>query len=144
MKKALVLYTSKTGNTESFVDFLEDNYSLEAEMDAVLFQSLNITGQKLDLNSYDNIILGCYTWGGGIIPKYFKDYIIENREVLQDKNILLFGSGITIYKNFCGALDNIEIILDKQLPKIKFEITFEPNENQENIQTLERYIREMK
>lgn len=142
MKKALVLYTSKTGNTESFVDFLEDNYFSEAEIDTVLFRSLK--ERKLDLDSYDNIILGCYTWGGGIIPKYFKDYIIENREVLQDKNILLFGSGITIYKHFCGALDNIEIILDKKLPKIKFEITFEPEENQENIQTLEKYIREMK
>lgn len=134
----LVLYTSKTGNSESFVDWFEDNYSSQFNID-----SINLYRRKEELinfDKYDKIILGMYTWSNGKIPVEMKNILIRNREVFQDKVAFIFGSGITIYRNFCGAIDNCLIILERDIPLIKFELTFLPQEDEEITNNIKEII----
>lgn len=137
--EVLVLYTSKTGNTESFVDWFEDTYANQFNIDSInLYRNKNL--DLINFEKYDKIILGMYTWSNGKIPIEMKNIIICNREIIRNKVAFLFGSGITIYKNFCGALDNTLIILDKKVPVIKNELTFLPQESKERTKRIRKMI----
>lgn len=133
----LVYIDTLTGNTTTFVDFLKEKY-YNVNIDVINARKIS----DVDLTKYDKIMIGSYTWSNGKIPLHIKKFVIENREILYNKPTLLFGSGITIYRYFCGALDNIPIIVGRDLPKIKFELTFIPEENEENISLLEEFIKE--
>lgn len=139
MKKLLVLYTSKTGNTQSFVDWFGKQFSNQFDITYFnLYRDKNLT----NIEQYDIIALGSYTWANGKIPVEMKRFVIENRELLQEKVAFLFGSGITIYAHFCAALDSIQIILDKEIYSIKFELTFIPDEHDEEINKLGEILNE--
>lgn len=139
--KKLIVYTSRSGNTESFNDWFMTKYN-----NITAFNLLEDDLTKLPglLSSTEDILLGTYTWDNGKIPKEMKKFVIDNREVLMKKTRLLFGSGITIYKHFCGALDNINIILESDIPMIKFELTFLPNENGANMTIVKNILGEYK
>ena len=135
--KVLVVFQTRSGNTRTFVDYILSSFP-DSWIDVKL-----VSEEIENIESYEKIIIGTYTWANGKIPAAIKKFVIENREILMGKQVLLFGSGITIYKNFCGALDSIAIILGNQnLPKIKFELTFIPEEHEENIELLEKFIQE--
>lgn len=139
MQKLLVLYTSKTGNTQSFVDWFGKQFSNQFDITYFnLYRDKNLT----NIEQYDIITLGSYTWANGKIPVEMKRFVIENRELLQEKVAFLFGSGITIYAYFCAALDSIQIILDKEIYSIKFELTFIPDEHDEEINKLGEILNE--
>lgn len=139
MQKLLVLYTSKTGNTQSFVDWFGKQFSNQFDITYFnLYRDKNLT----NIEQYDIVILGSYTWANGKIPVEMKRFVIENRELLQEKVAFLFGSGITIYAHFCAALDSIQIILDKEIYSIKFELTFIPDEHDEEINKLGEILNE--
>jgi len=139
MQKLLVLYTSKTGNTKSFVDWFGKQFSNQFDITYFnLYRDKNLT----NIEQYDIIALGSYTWANGKIPVEMKRFVIENRELLQEKVAFLFGSGITIYAHFCAALDSIQIILDKEIYSIKFELTFIPDEHDEEINKLGEILNE--
>lgn len=139
MQKLLVLYTSKTGNTQSFVDWFGKQFSNQFDITYFnLYRDKNLT----NIEQYDIIALGSYTWANGKIPVEMKRFVIENRELLQEKVAFLFGSGITIYAHFCAALDSIQIILDKEIYSIKFELTFIPDEHDEEINKLGEILNE--
>ena len=139
MQKLLVLYTSKTGNTESFVDWFGKQFSNQFDITYFnLYRDKNLT----NIEQYDIITLGSYTWANGKIPVEMKRFVIENRELLQEKVAFLFGSGITIYAHFCAALDSIQIILGKEIYSIKFELTFIPDEHEEEINKLGEILNE--
>lgn len=139
MQKLLVLYTSKTGNTQSFVDWFGKQFSNQFDITYFnLYRDKNLT----NIEQYDIITLGSYTWANGKIPVEMKRFVIENRELLQEKVAFLFGSGITIYVHFCAALDSIQIILDKEIYSIKFELTFIPDEHDEEINKLGEILNE--
>lgn len=139
MQKLLVLYTSKTGNTQSFVDWFGKQFSNQFDITYFnLYRDKNLT----NIEQYDIITLGSYTWANGKIPVEMKRFVIENRELLQEKVAFLFGSGITIYAHFCAALDSIQIILGKEIYSIKFELTFIPDEHEEEINKLGEILNE--
>lgn len=139
MQKLLVLYTSKTGNTQSFVDWFGKQFSNQFDITYFnLYRDKNLT----NIEQYDIIALGSYTWANGKIPVEMKRFVIENRELLQEKVAFLFGSGITIYAHFCAALDSVQIILDKEIYSIKFELTFIPDEHDEEINKLGEILNE--
>lgn len=139
MQKLLVLYTSKTGNTQSFVDWFGKQFSNQFDITYFnLYRDKNLT----NIEQYDIIALGSYTWANGKIPVEMKRFVIENRELLQEKVAFLFGSGITIYAHFCAALDSIQIILGKEIYSIKFELTFIPDEHDEEINKLGEILNE--
>lgn len=139
MQKLLVLYTSKTGNTQSFVDWFGKQFSNQFD---ITYFNLYRDKNLINIEQYDIITLGSYTWANGKIPVEMKRFVIENRELLQEKVAFLFGSGITIYAHFCAALDSIQIILGKEIYSIKFELTFIPDEHEEEINKLGEILNE--
>lgn len=65
---------------------------------------------SINLDDYEKIIIGTYTWGAGVIPKRLKKFIVDNHKKIKGKDVFVFGSGNSVYKNFCGAVDNLKII----------------------------------
>lgn len=95
----LLVFTSMTGNTKTFVDFIQRNISVD-----VSDTSINITSQG-------KLIIGTYTWAGGKIPLELKDFLIRNKDQFKGKEIFIFGSGYSIYPKFCGAVDGVSKIV---------------------------------
>lgn len=143
-KKILVIYESLSGNTETFVDYLINR--VQTEMSSVSYTIYNMNaGLDYDLGdaiqSADVVLFGCYTWGNGVIPKTSLRVFQKYKRVLREKEVLLFGSGITIYRHFCGALDTLEKALQKEVPKIKFELTFEEEYEIINLEILNEFLK---
>lgn len=107
--KVLLLYWSKTGNTQTFVDHFVSQSSLP--VDVYDMKRSPIISAK-DVKKYSKIVIGSYTWGYGKIPKPVKSFIVDNVSAFQNKAVFLFGSGNSVYPKFCGAIDNIEVIMN--------------------------------
>src|SRR5437764_14267537 len=97
----LLVYTTKSGNTKTFVDYLVNKVDVW------------VSDFNSDIRNYDTIILGSYTWGSGKIPPEMKRFLIVNKNLLRGKKVFVFGSGNSIYPKFCGAVDSIcKIVTD--------------------------------
>lgn len=94
------------------------------------------------LDKSTKIIIGCYTWDAGKIPLHTKQFVIENRDELLDRDVLIYGTGWSIYERFCGAVDGISTILDDKFPTIKYELRFDPSVEKEAIKTLKQFMEE--
>lgn len=131
-----VIYETKTGNTKTFVEYLEEAYP---EVNFIVVEAGEDLTKVLEC---DKIFIGCYTWRNGKIPIKMKDLIILNRDALLEKSLFLFGSGITIYRNFCGAVDGMNTILEsgRQIPNAKFELTFLPDEHSDNRARIDKFL----
>ncbi|BCS97012.1 flavodoxin [Desulfoluna limicola] len=108
MARALIIYGSTTGNTETAADHIG----------AVLAgKGLDVTVQNVtdtnpgDEAAYDVVLYGCSTWGEDEIE--LQDDFIEYYEAmdtasLSGKKVGIFGCGDSSYLYFCGAVDAIE------------------------------------
>ena len=110
---------SKTGNTYMFMDYLKQfnhnitEYRFNIKEDA-----------KLDVSSYDLIIVGSNTWGDGRMPPNCKQFIIDNA-LKYKKDWIVFGTGNSIFANFCGAVDGICKILKDTNNNILYTFKYE-------------------
>lgn len=125
MSEVLLVYASMSGNTEAIADLIEEGLQEE---------NMNVT--KLDvvdcdpdqLNAFDSIILGAYTWGDGELPDEFLDLYDEMAGLdFTNKQFAVFGSGDTAYDIFCGAVDLLEAMIDERngqivQPGLKIEL----------------------
>ena len=127
MKTAL-LYWSKTGNTRTFVDFFVKHSTNEVD----LYDMKKNLFKPHDLLKYDKICIGTYTWGYGKIPKEVKQFFINNQDLLSDKIFFLYGSGNSVYPKFCGAIDNLEIILEDLNSEIFFKFKIDQRFNEDD------------
>ena len=125
----LVIYASMTGNTEEMAEAIAEG-AKEAGASVVLKEAFDAKANEL--NDYDGIIIGAYTWGDGELPDEFLDFYEEmNALELSGKKTAVFGSGDTSYPIYCGAVDTIEAKL-KELgaeivcESLKFE--YDPSE----------------
>lgn len=96
----LLIYTSKTGNTKAFADFIIKNIDIE------------VGNFDSDITKHNKIVLGAYTWGYGKIPSDMKEFIIKNRDNWEGKEVFIFGSGLTIYPTFCKAVNSMKKIIE--------------------------------
>lgn len=96
----LVVYTSRTGNTRTFVDYLVEN------IDPIVTNNIDV-----NIADFETIVIGSHTWRNGKIPSDMKDFLIRNKDNFKGKRVFIFGSGLSIYQNFCGAVDNIRTIV---------------------------------
>ena len=75
-----------------------------------------------DLQNYDSILLGAYTWGDGELPDEFIDFYEEMDCLnLQGKMATAFGSCDSSYEHFGGAVD----ILIEKLEMLGSDIVLE-------------------
>lgn len=109
MSKALIVFGSTTGNTESVSDDIAKG--LEKNGHSVDIKSAADVDAHGLADGYDAVILGCSTWGEDEIELQ-DDFIpiFENLDKanLKDKKVAVFGCGDSSYEYFCGAVDVIE------------------------------------
>lgn len=121
--KALLVLSSNTGNTRTFADY----FLKESSFDIVIDDKFSSNPKE-----YDHLILGSFTWANGRIPARMKKYLIKNQDLLKGKKVFIFGSGLSIYPKFCGAVDGMEkICIDcgaEVVSTYKFEQRFDEDE----------------
>jgi flavodoxin I len=130
MPKILVVYASMTGNTEEMAEAIVEG-AKEAGAEVVSKEAFDASADEL--NHYDGIIIGAYTWGDGELPDEFIDFFDEMDGLdLSGKKAAVFGSGDTSYPIYCGAVDLIEAKLKELGAEIAGEcIKFEYNASEE-------------
>ena len=106
--KAAIIYTSKTGNTEELALELHGCLSPHIPTDIYTAGRISLT----QLNDYEIIIIGTYTWGMGEIPLE----MMSLYEWIECQNVnhlttAVFGTGDRFYPNFCGAVDKFRDML---------------------------------
>ncbi|WP_170163371.1 flavodoxin family protein [Brevibacillus gelatini] len=116
-----IFYYSITGNTKSLVE-QTNTY----DFDVINLQKTK--PEEVNFNTYDTILIGTPTIGDGIPPNVFKK-IRDKLLSIEGKDIGLFGSGNSIYRYYCGALDLIEeLLLHKNRIIFKFKFESYPTE----------------
>ena len=106
--KAAIIYTSKTGNTEELALELHECLSRHIPTDIYTAGRISLS----QLNDYEIIIIGTYTWGMGEIPLE----MMSLYEWIECQNVnhlttAVFGTGDRFYPNFCGAVDKFRDML---------------------------------
>ena len=109
MSKALIVYGSTTGNTESVSDDIAK--ILEKNGHAVEIRNAADVHVEGMAEGFDAVFLGCSTWGDDDVELQ-DDFIPVFDELgtagLGGKNVAVFGCGDSSYEHFCGAVDVIE------------------------------------
>lgn len=120
--KILMVGFSKTGNTYTFMDYIKQFNNDIEEYKFNIREKVNI-----DVGEYDLIIVGTNTWDDGKIPPNCKQFVIDNA-IKYNKNWIVFGTGNSIFRHFCGAVDGIIKILNDTnnniLESLKYEQRF--------------------
>lgn len=101
--KVAIVYTSVTGNTEELAERLYQSFLSESNR-VHLYQMEDFPISEL--NQFDAIIIGTYTWGDGEIPREMWP-LFDEFETCARKDVVtaVFGTGDSFYPNFCGAVD---------------------------------------
>jgi len=108
MGKALIVFGSTTGNTETAAIHAEK--ALRGKGYETVLK--NADDVKVDglADGYDLILLGCSTWGDEDIELQ-DDFVplYEDLELagLKGRRVAVFGCGDSGYTHFCGAVDAI-------------------------------------
>ncbi|GIN57932.1 flavodoxin [Lederbergia ruris] len=102
MKKVIIIYTSSTGSTEALAEAIIEELKQNNEIEIAVKDSFAAT--PAELHEYDGILIGTYTWDGGVVPDEFMDFYEElDEEDLTGKMAAVFGSGDSYYTNTYGA-----------------------------------------
>lgn len=134
MGNILMVYASMTGNTQEMAEAIAEGIrSTGAALE--IKEVMDATAQELE--SYDGIVLGAYTWGDGELPDECLDFYEEMNGIsLQGKKVAAFGSCDSAYEHVGAAVD---ILLEKSrergaetpLEGLKIELT--PNAKEVDI-----------
>lgn len=112
MKKVLLVYASMSGNTKKVADLIEQGL---LETGATVCKKDVSKFEESDFAEYDTIVIGTFTWGNGDLPKQMNHfYDLMNETDLSRKSFAVFGSGDTVFKHFCGAVDILEEKITEQ------------------------------
>ena len=121
--KVLIVYHSYSGNTKDLAEFIKTQLSNSFEVD--LFEINKYSKEVLtDVEQYDTIILGTFTWGKGEIPIQVRKFVKEYQEYFKTKQVFLFGTGDTQFGGdalFCSAVDVLDRIIQTSITPLKVE-----------------------
>lgn len=129
-----IFYYSMTGNTKALVE-QTNTYDFD------VFNLQKTSQQDVNFEQYDTILIGTSTIGDGIPHNIFK--LLHGKLLnIKGKNIALFGSGNSIYRHYCGALDLLEDLL-KSANQILFKFKFESYPTEDVKRDFQRLIDEV-
>ncbi|WP_313433048.1 flavodoxin [Siminovitchia terrae] len=109
MSKIILIFTSMSGNTEMMAEAIAEGIrEVEGKLDIInIMDGLEAT----DLENYDGILLGTYTWADGELPDEFLDFYEEVDNVhLTGKKTAVFGSCNSAFPQYGAAVD---ILIEK-------------------------------
>lgn len=120
MVRVLIIYATMSGNTEEVARLL---YS---QIPGAELYSINdyLYGQAElpDIDRYDTVLIGSYTWDHGSTPHDVKDFIADlGRKPAQ---VYVFGTGDTQFGGddlFCAATDKLARFFDSPAMPLKIE-----------------------
>jgi flavodoxin I len=99
----LIVYASMTGNTEEIAEILREGI-LNEDVNTVVKDILEVDAKELEM--YDGILLGAYTWGDGDLPDEFLDFYEDMTSIdLKGKMVAAFGSCDSTYEHRGKAVD---------------------------------------
>jgi flavodoxin I len=108
MANVVLIYASMTGNTEEMSEAIAEG--IREEGGELVMKSV-MHANASELEQYDGIILGAYTWGDGELPDEFLDFYDEMDDIqLKQKKAAAFGSCDSFYTAYGAAVD---ILIDK-------------------------------
>src|SRR5690625_6608179 len=117
--KILIVYLSYSGNTEEIAQYIEGRLN-EQDIETNLYEIGY--GQLPDIEQYDKILIGTFTWDHGSTPDEMKDFILEVG--YKPSNIAVFGSGDTQFGGddlFCRAVDKLVKFYNSRWSGLKIE-----------------------
>ncbi|MEF2232134.1 MAG: flavodoxin [Pseudodesulfovibrio sp.] len=109
MSKALIVFGSTTGNTES----VSDEIAKVLERNGHTVEVRNAAGLEVGnmADGFDAVLLGSSTWGDEDIElqdDFVPVYENLDQAGLSGRKVGVFGCGDSSYPHFCGAVDAIE------------------------------------
>ncbi|WP_136795706.1 flavodoxin [Desulfosediminicola ganghwensis] len=119
MARALVVYGSTTGNTEMVAGKISEVLG-EKGVEVTVKNVFDTKVAELG-NGYDLTVLGASTWGMEEIEfqEDFEPFFEEMKSAeLSTKKVALFGCGDSSYEYFCGAVDELESLMEKLEAKV--------------------------
>lgn len=104
MAKVILIFASMSGNTEMMAKAVSDGISAMGE-GLKIIDIIDGPDAK-ELEDYDGILLGAYTWGDGELPDDFLDFYDEMDSIhLTGKKAAVFGSCDSAYSQYGAAVD---------------------------------------
>jgi flavodoxin short chain len=109
MSKALIVFGSTTGNTETAAAFVAKGLQAKG-VESSIKNAADVEAKDL-ANGYDLVLFGCSTWGEEEIE--LQDDFIPLYDSFEDaglsgKKVAVFGCGDSSYTYYCGAVDAIQ------------------------------------
>ncbi|MDZ5712831.1 flavodoxin domain-containing protein [Jeotgalibacillus haloalkalitolerans] len=107
--KALVVYASRTGNTEQLAMLIKSE--LEQVVSDLDFVRIEDFHEDL-LSAYQACVIVTYTWGNGDVPEEMNSlYKAIEQQPLSSLVTGIAGTGDQCYPYFCGAVDQFRDML---------------------------------
>ncbi|EJL42331.1 flavodoxin [Brevibacillus agri] len=103
MSRILMVYASMTGNTQEVAEAIAEGIRSTGK-DLEIKEVMDATAKELE--DYDAILLGAYTWGDGDLPDECLDFYEEMDDIdLSGKKVAAFGSCDSAYEHVGAAVD---------------------------------------
>lgn len=103
--RILMVVASMTGNTQDMADAIAEGVQ---EAGGELTSKEVIYASASELEQYDAVLLGAYTWGDGDLPDEFLDFYDEMEDLdLSGKKGAVFGSCDSSYSSVGKAVDTL-------------------------------------
>jgi len=118
--RILIAYLTYSGNTEEIAQHIENKF-VQDDGATVDMHEIGIDLVP-DLQQYDYIFLGTFTWDYGSTPDEVKDFILEVG--YKPESIAIFGSGDTQFGGeeiYCKAVDKLVTFYGSKWDGLKIE-----------------------
>ncbi|HLS06438.1 MAG TPA: flavodoxin [Bacillota bacterium] len=127
--KVLIAYLTYSGNTQEVAELIAEQL---ADND------IDITWHRIgfdlvpDVDTFDVIFLGTFTWDYGETPFEVKEFVLDVG--YKPENIAIFGTGDTQFgdaNQYCKAVDKLVTFYESPWPGLKIEQS--PRGSQEHL-----------
>lgn len=132
MASILLVFASLSGNTEEIADIIQSQLKPDADVTRRHIDMDDIEAEELE--RYDGIIFGTYTWGDGDLPYELEDFYDDMEDIdLKGIPAACFGSCDSSYLEYGAAVDTVSIKLQEKgavlvEPNLKIELDPEGEE----------------